>query len=283
MLKKISLLTMLLTFVVSAQAQFKFGVHAAPLISLMGTESDYVDNAGVNLGLGVGVELEYYIGDSENYAITFGIDFSINKGGSLLYRYGGTFMPVSSLNGDVFVNSAGQAYPDRTGIDMAAFTKINYSINYLELPIGLKLRTNELGGSYMRAFFHLPLVKIGVPISASGQIFTPDSGTDGYVEDLIGYKVKADGSPYKARNIWKDVTPIQISLGAGAGVEYSPNEDGGLRIYAGLYYDVGLIDITNGFTGDQVKLRKPNQVAYTAAENPNNMLHNIALRVGANF
>ena len=286
-MKKISLLTMMLAFVVSAQAQIKFGVHVAPFISLMGSDYKQVENVAVNGGATVGVELEYYFSDGENYALTFGVDFSFNKGGSLLYKYGGTLMPLSDLDRNVFENAAATASPaDGVGIDMAAFTKINYSVHYAEIPIGLKLRTNELGGSYMRAFFHLPIVKIGVPVSASAKIFTPDAATEDYVNDSEGFRIEANESPSKEPNVWKDITPIQVSVGLGMGVEYSPNADGGLRLYAGIYYDAGLLDMTNGFTSKQVRLREPGMALGSTGEvnkNPTNMLHTIALRIGVNF
>ena len=288
MTKKFSILTLLMAFVVSANAQgFKFGVHVTPLISLLASDYKQVEGAAVNGGVGIGVELEYYLGDGENYALTFGADFSINKGGSLLYKYGGIVMPLSDLDRNIFEDATGLVSPSTgSDINMAAFTKINYGIHYVEVPIGLKLRTNELGQSYMRAFFHIPIVKIGVPVVANARIFRPDEGADDYVNDLLGYKVEANNSPSQEPNVWKDVTPIQISLGLGMGVEYSPNAEGGLRIYAGVYYDAGLLDVTNGFSGGRVRLREPNTLLGSSGEvnkNPVNMLHNIGLRIGATF
>lgn len=290
MLKRFSLLSTLLVFMLAnhtAKAQgFKFGVHVAPVISLMGSDYKQVENKAVNVGLNVGVEVEYYLAEGENYAITFGLDFALNKGGTLLYKYGGTLMPISELDRNTFADASGTSPTDGTNVDMQAFTRINYRVNYLELPIGLKLRTNELGSSYMRAFFHLPIVKIGVPVNASASIYAPDSNEEDYVADIYGYAIKSNESPSKEPNVWKDATPIQFSIGMGAGVEYAPNADGGLRLFAGLYYDAGLIDITNGFTGDKVRLREPNTALGSSGEvkrNPTNMLHNIALRVGVTF
>lgn len=278
MLKKISLLAILLVSFATAQAQnFKFGVHAAPVISLLGSDYKQVTGDGVNVGLGVGVEVEYYFGGGENYALTFGLDFALNKGGSLLYKYGGTIMPLSELDRNTFEDISGNNPSDGFGIDMTAGTKINYGVNYLELPIGLKLRTNELGGSYLRAFFHLPIVKVGIPVSASARIFNATG-----VTDTIGFAIEEGNSPSREPNVYKDITPVQFSIGLGAGVEYAPNADGGLRLFAGIYYDTGLIDVTNGFTGNDVKLREPNS-SVEVNRNPTNMLHNIALRLGVTF
>ena len=164
MLKKIAFLTIFLAQVVYAQAQgIKFGVHVDPFISLLDSDYAKVKGNGVNGGTALGVELDYAFDATGNYSLTFGLDFSLNNGGTLLYEYGGVLLPNSEFdNRSSFRNYVNE--PDfsgnSSGIDMQAFTKINYRMNYIEIPIGLKLRTNELGGSYMRAFFHIPLISL---------------------------------------------------------------------------------------------------------------------------
>jgi len=285
MLKKFVTLTMCLAFVVSTQAQgIKFGVHVDPLISFLGSDYSKVDGAGVNGGVCLGVELEYYFADGENYALTFGVDFSANNGGSLNYEYSGILFKNSELdNFDQFTDFTGLTTPSSGNqINIQSNTKINYSIQYLQIPIGLKLRTNELGQSYLRAFFHIPLIKIGVPVAASAKIFA----ADGSETDMTGYTLVSGTESVKEPNVWKDITPIQVSVGAGAGVEYSPNSEGGLRIYGGIYYTYGIIDVTNAFGGetDFRDATTPTNLTPTAVKrNPYNALQNVALRIGATF
>ena len=289
MLRKIAILTIILSQVVFAQAQeIKFGVHIDPFISLLDSDYSKVEGAAVNGGGEIGVEIEYRF--SDNYALTFGIDFALNRGGSLLYKYGGIVLPNSDFdNRSSFKGVGGNTLTSNAAVDMFAFTKINYRLNYIELPIGLKLRTNELGGTYLRAFFHIPLIKIGVPVTAGAKIFAPDAAASGFEDDLNPTKVgipQADGSVVEP-NVWRDITPIQISIGAGAGVEYTPNQDGGLRIYAGFYYTAGIIDVTGGIPASDITFTAPqtasNPIPETQNRNPRNGLHNIALRIGVIF
>lgn len=289
MLRKIAILTIILSQVVFAQAQeIKFGVHIDPFISLMDSDYSKVEGAAVNGGGEIGVEIEYRF--SDNYALTFGVDFALNRGGSLLYKYGGVILPNTDFdNRSSFEYAGGTTILANAPVDMMAFTKINYRLNYVELPIGLKLRTNELGGSYLRAFFHIPLIKIGIPVTAGAKVFSPDATADGFEDDRGTGKVhipQSDGSIVEP-NVWKDITPIQISIGAGAGVEYTPNQDGGLRIYAGFYYTAGIIDVTGGIPASDIAFTAAqtpsNLTPETQNRNPRNGLHNIALRIGVIF
>lgn len=293
MLKKIAILTLILVQVLSLQAQkIKFGVHVDPFISLLDSNSPYVVGDAVNGGAALGVEVEYRLNDEGNYAITFGADFSINNGGSLLYRYGGVLFKNTDLTYESYQDIGGNKPSSGTNLDIAAFTKVNYRVNYVQIPIGLKLRTNELGGSYMRAFFHIPLVKIMIPVTGAAKVFTPGavaSSASGYTDDLTGYRIPSGNSEgaFVEPNIWKDITPLQIGLGAGAGVEFTPDQENGLRLYAGIYYETGVIDVTGGFTGEttfQEATTGSNAGSeVTKTLNPRNSAHTISLRIGVIF
>ena len=294
MLKKIAFLTIFLAQVVYAQAQgIKFGVHVDPFISFLDSDYSKVKGSGVNGGTSLGVEMDYAFDATGNYSLTFGLDFSLNNGGTLLYEYGGALFTNSEFdNKSSFRNYVGIQPNNSSGIDMQAFTKINYRMNYIEIPIGLKLRTNELGGSYMRAFFHIPLIKIMIPVTAGAKIFSPDASATGFYDDndSTKYGVPQNTGSITEGNVWSDITPIQISVGAGAGVEFAPNADGGLRLYAGIYYHSGLIDMTGGFASDDTvftpanNVNNPDNLAINKQErNPRNAMHNIALRIGVIF
>ncbi|MDC0231571.1 outer membrane beta-barrel protein [Aureispira] len=299
MLRKIVILTVIIAHVVCSQAQqVKFGVHVDPFIGFMDSnEEKLVVGAAVNGGVEFGVDIEYRFGYSGTAAFTFGVDFAVNRGGSLLYKYGGELFGDIELNeSELFDNLTGTVSLEtamltggatNTNVDLAAFTKVNYSINYIEIPLGLKLRTEELGGSYIRAFFHIPLVKIMVPVSASAKIFSPDTGADNYVKDNgtlnnIPYSVSESDESSKISNAWKAVTPLQIGVGLGAGVEFAPTDPDGLRLYAGVYYMTGVLDATDGFKGANTTLRKDNS-ATVSSKNPRNAQHNISIRIGVIF
>lgn len=296
MLRIVLFLTIALApFVYLQGQQMKFGVHVDPAISLLDSDYSKISGDGINFAFSFGVEAEYRF--SENAAFTFGLDFSLNNGGSLLYGYGGVLFSDSEFdNARSFFNILGTNPGTSTGIDLYAFTKVNYRVNYLELPIGFKFRTEELGDSYLRVFFQIPIVKIMVPVMASAKIFAPEAAANGFQNDLnpTKYGVPQATDPNSVDdlgyviepNLWNDITPIQITAGLGAGVEFAPTDPDGLRLYAGVYYHTGLIDITNGFedkTTFTEALTLSNPLPEAQERNPRNAMHNIALRIGVIF
>ena len=281
MLRKISLLTAILTVSVSAYAQsFKFGVHIDPGVSFMNSNDKKVKPDGANMNFAFGVEMEKYFSEKENYAITFGANFAVAKGGKLAYGDGGILLPNSTLdntayfytpNGTQSANTRGES---GKGLALSPGTTIKYNISYVELPVGLKLRTNEIGQSYMRAFFHLPIATVMVPVSARASVNAPKS------DNLNTPAYYTDGA-VKGENIYKDVFPIQLAIGTGAGVEWAPNDEGGLRLIGGIYYNYGVIDAvkSNQLFQTPINVASP---AYTK-NSASTGFHNISLRIGVVF
>lgn len=227
-MKKIALLVFILGSL-STQAQdfkkFKFGVQASPFISWMHSNSKEVDGAGVNIGINFGMMGEYYF--AENYALTGGIGYLLNKGGKLKYNQEGDHLPRSAFGTDLTT-----ALGTR-GDTLWAGTTIARRINYVQIPFGFKMRTNELGeNSFLRIYAHLPYVCIDIATSARG--------------DVINEGVP--GSPFNKETIYKDIIPIGMTIGGGAGIEYYPN-DKDLTLTAGIYYNGGIFDMTKD--GDQ--------------------------------
>jgi hypothetical protein len=276
MLRKITLLTAFMAYIVCAQAQgIKFGVHVDPLISFMGSNDKKITSDGVNLGLDFGVEMEVFFGGGdENYAFTFGASFGLGKGGALKYTDKGILFPRSTLDNSAYFNdsnqSAAAALLTGDSLKLTAGTSVKYSANYISIPIGLKLRTNELGDSYMRAFFHLPIASVLVPVSARARVNAPKP-TETTFEEFY------TDSPSKGEVIYKEIIPIQLMLGLGAGVEYSPNEEGGLRLVGGIYYQYGFFDTVKS------NLLYDNITTTYKANKATSGFHNIALRIGIIF
>ncbi|WCL82679.1 porin family protein [Saprospira sp. CCB-QB6] len=275
MLRKITLLTAFLAFVVSAQAQkeFKFGVYVEPSISFFASNDKDVEPDGSNVGFTIGLLGEYYFGNSDNYALIMGGNFSLGRGGSLFYEDGGRLFPDSELDVESYtVNGTGVAGTDGDDILLNPNTKVKYKLNYLEIPVGLKLRTNELGESYMRAFFQLPVLTIGIPVSARASIETAENNNFSTTEGNTYYTPEK----VKGENVYKDIFPLQIQLGAGAGVEYSPNEEGGLLLTAGLFYNYAFLDAV----GTNQLFNASNVLEDNKARTG---FHNIGLRIGIVF
>lgn len=311
MFKKLALLTGFASSAFLATGQgIKFGMHVAPLVSFMGSNDERVKSSAASAGFGVGIEAEYYFMESEKVALAFGVDFSLGKGGRMLYKYGGHLLPNSDNNFDAAsyqlnpdltdisaaiisgnltnVNQATQSGVDSAGIDFAAFTRIKHTANYLEVPLSLKFRPAEFGD--WKILLQVPIIRAMIPVSSRAKIFSPDTEADGYVNDFYGYRLLDDATTSPA--IYKDVVPFQLSAGLGVGAEWAPTDK--WRVFAGLYYEASLLDMTKkiqtreAVTGSSNALAEVAALAYHANrtysdKNPRMAPHTLGLRVGFLF
>lgn len=207
-MKKIVAIAAFLSLSLSMMAQddIRFGFQLSPSFSWMNTNTSKINPSGTNLGLKLGMTGEYYF--RENYAFTSGIGFYFNNGGTLLHDFGGAYWPNSDLPSSL------DSLPNNV--------KLKYSIQYLEIPVGLKLRTREFG--YLRYFME-PAITIGLKTQARGTI--------------EGTGVKSD----EKYNIRKEVNLLNLAWGIGAGVEYGISEN--TSLVAGLGFQVGFTDVTD--------------------------------------
>jgi len=253
------IITLVLGFQLQSQAQtsVRFGFQVSPNLTWLTNNDNTISSDGTNLGLRLGVVGEYYF--TERYAITSGLGFAIGQGGSLTHEIGGNFFSQSDLSSQ-FLNSGEKPLPD--GVELG------YKIQYIEIPFGLKMRTDEIG--YFRYFAEIPVFNLSFRAQSRGSI----SGRDIDEEDL---------------DINKDVNPINLSWGLGGGVEYSITSNAVL--VAGLYYQSSFIDITDDNAnqafglldaGDPVD---PTDDLFenTPAEDSNVNIGSITLRIGVLF
>jgi len=163
-----------------AQTAVRFGFQISPNLTWLSSNDNTINSEGNNLGLRLGVMGEYYF--SERYAITGGLGFSFGQGGTLIHETGGNFFSESDLS--EFLNTGEKPLPD--GV------QLGYKIQYVEIPIGLKMRTDEIG--YFRYFAEIPVFNLSFRAQSRGSIL--GEGID--EEDL---------------DINKDVTLINLSWG----------------------------------------------------------------------
>lgn len=297
MLKKIAMIAGLAALTSQGYAQgAKFGLHASPAVSFMGSNDPQVKSNGANAGLGIGMELEYYFMESEKVALTLGVDFSLGKGGNMLYKYGGQFFPNAAAAA-AFDLSLFETHPnflslnpnqnmvDSVGLDFAGFSSIRQSINYVEIPIALKLRPAEFGD--WKIFVHVPEIRAMIPVSATARIYQPDSEADGFVDDYLGYRVTEEKGTKAAT--YKDINPFQLAVGLGLGAEWAPSDK--TRVFAGIYYSASLLDINKKIETRNAAGNLVDAAAVSAdlaangyrVRNPRMAPHTLALRVGVLF
>lgn len=217
-MKKIVLFFVTVVFATSMVAQdegFQFGFHISPAISWLGNNADNnaIEGDGSRLAFKIGADGEWYF--RENYAVKFGLTMAFSEGGSLKFNN----IPVEGAA--LFADSQ----PD---VRVPAGSTANFNYQYIELPIGLKLRTNELNEN-MRYFADIPILTFGLNVGSRGSIDGINDGNDFRIND--------------------DTYLLQMSWGMGLGAEYSLNDGTGTAITAGFYFQSGFIDTYNGKTG----------------------------------
>ena len=205
-MKKI-ILTTLVVLLAGAQSikaqdfeKFRFGLQASPLLGWLSPDVEDYESDGIKMGFNWGGMVEYYF--AKHYALKSG--FSLTScGGKIKYK-------------DIWKDKAGTIYP-------LGFLSRNYTIKYLEIPLGIKFKTNEIG--YMTYFGHLGI---------SSAFRTSAKSDDHYATIVTNVE-----SIWNSRDAKEDISFFRESLIVGLGVEY------GITTTTHL---VGSLTYNNGFT-----------------------------------
>lgn len=214
MIRSLLLYTLLLTgtalLAQPIQGDLRFGFQLSPTFSSMTTDNNQINGDGTNLGLKLGLISEFYFRD--NYSFSTGLNFHLNAGGTLFYE--DSYDRVSIW---------GEAVSEV--LDTARFaggTSFKYNLQFVEIPLGLTLRTREFG--YLRYFIR-PAFNIGIVTQARGNV-----------------KNTNQLDPEESFNIASAVNGVNLSWGIGAGVEYSisPNT----ALVGGIGFQSGFADLT---------------------------------------
>jgi opacity protein-like surface antigen len=189
------LIALLISQYIAGQ-DLKIGVCVNPQITWITPESKSVDNEGAALGISGGLNFDNYF--RKNYALNLGIHLS-SQAGSLRFSQG------AEIDGD------------DTTFTIPIGSVVDYRINTITIPVGIKLKTNEIG--YFSYYAQLG--------------FT----------NQIRLKAKASsGKNLEKDLITKEIKPFNMSYHFGAGIEYALSEDTALSF--GIFYTNGFLDLT---------------------------------------
>lgn len=180
-----------------SQERISFGLHADPVISWFSSDIKGVKSNGATPGFNFGLTFNKYF--TPNYSLSTGIGI-LNAGGKLV---------SSDTVKMAFTNFTSTVLPGKT---------IVYKIQYLTIPIGLKLQTNQIG--YLTFF--------------------SDIGLDPKV--VIGGKADIPSLSIKGENATSVLRMFNLSYHVTAGIEYSLG--GTTALVAGLNFDNNFLDIT---------------------------------------
>ncbi|MDQ2769137.1 MAG: PorT family protein [Bacteroidota bacterium] len=184
----------------TASAQVEIGLKISPAITSMRAESTSkygFASDGSKLGFSGGLVVDYFFG--ENYAFSTGLELA-GKGGSIRYKEDAVNAPFNSLK---------------------------ISTQYLQLPLTVKLFTNEIAPG-TRLYFQVGGA-LNVPIG------TRVNGEKFYKDPATGVENKAGDYIY-----FFDADAL-----VAAGAEYTLGKS--TKLFAGLGYHRGLVDIDHYF------------------------------------
>ena len=206
-MKKLFLALLVLAATINtASAQFEIGLKVSPSITSLRAEaptSSAFKSDGSKFSFGGGLIVDYFFG--ENYAFSTGL---------LLTGKGGTITYTDRKNTGGFA-----------GVPFPATQKI--SMQYLELPLSVKLFTNEIAPA-TRLYFQVG-GSLNVPIG------TRINGSKFYTDEATGAETKASDH----------VRFFDADALAGLGVEYQLAKS--TKIFGGVSYHRGLVDIDRYF------------------------------------
>lgn len=187
-----------------AQNQLELSFSVSPTINWMTPGTDAIQNNKSTIGYELGVNADYYFDADKRYALATGVLIS-NTGGELTFNPGSNFV----FGGKTF----------------APGTSIRYRLEYVEIPVGLKMRTKQF---HRWTYWGLFGLNGGVAVSAKGD--------------------SSDGLLHKA-DINKEVKLFNMALNLGLGTEYDLGERNALIL--GLVYKDGFFDVTNRGMGEK--------------------------------
>ena len=192
----LSIIMVLLPCQIFAQG-LSFSVVFDPQATWMNSDSKRVERSGNNFGMGGGLVMDRFF--AENYAVSTGL-FILGTGGSLTF--------LDSL--DLQTGTSRDTLPPGSSL--------RYKLQYLTIPISLKLKSNEIG--YSRFFAHLG-INAGFNVKATGGV---------------------DNNSISGENISDEISLMMINYFIGGGLEYSLG--GNTALIAGVYWTSGINDIS---------------------------------------
>ena len=216
-MKNLILLTTLLSLVYFTNAQttatpdpgsennFRLGLHFTPTIGFVKSDKAFIKGGGTSLGYNFGLTSDFKLAD--NYYFATGIDV--------------IFSPVKLNYVDTLRDNTNSANNKSNVV-------LRYKLQYLGIPITLKLKTKEIHFmKYFGQFGVEPQFNIAKKVNADKGAY---AGSDYLAPSETNYS-----------NFDDDINFIRLALIIGGGVEYSIG--GKTSLVAGLSYNGGFSDI----------------------------------------
>lgn len=169
----------------------------SPSVNWMTTNNRIAEREKMLLGYDFGLNGDVYFTDNERYSLLTGLQI-VNTGGEISYRTNEPFQ--------------------FSGSTLPSLTKIKYMLRYVDIPIAIKLKTDQYHRTRYWAQFGLSAM---LNIGARG---TSNDGT------------------FNKTNINDELNLFNLSMDVGAGLDFDLG--GNNSVTAGLVFQNGLVDVT---------------------------------------
>lgn len=188
----------------------RLGFVATPAMTWLTAENRELDSKGVRAGFSFGVMMDFTIAQSANYAFSTGLMYNTLDGGRLRH---GDVVPLRGGNPGQFE---------------AVTRDVALSMQYVQIPMTLKLKTNEIG--YMSYFGQLGM-QAGVNIGSR------ENGEYEYFENPQRVIIERE-------NVNDQTQLFNAGLLVGLGAEY--NVTGNTYLVFGVNYYRGFSNVLKG-------------------------------------
>lgn len=228
--------------------RFRFGIYVAPTSAWMKPTADKSKDAlhrtnsnGGGMGFTYGLMAEYWF--AQNYGLVSGLQMTNNRG-NIATSYVGT-----------------------ATADYVKSSEISYRLNYIELPLNLKMKTDPISNF---TFFGQAGFSLGVNVGKKYNYDITYVNNDGESVRLH------NGEDFDKIRGALAISPVLLSMNIGVGAEYPINNK--LAAYVGIFFN-------NGFLPDATI---PSKFNFNNADVPsfqdgNIRVNNFAFRVGLFF
>lgn len=240
--------------------KFRIGFNLSPSIDFFQPNTEGIKSEAVKAKFGYGMMAEYAF--TNNYALAFGLEHKM-AGAALDFR-------------DADVRYFDQS--DKSDFQLAART---FRYDYVNIPITLKLMTNEIGYfTYFGQFGADVSVLAASRISDQRRSVADTSSIPNVVSEVFG-----DLSETEFVGKYNQAMFINVRLRIGAGFEW--NFSGNTSLVVSVSYHNGFIDLMRDPDADKVA-NDEGLYRYDDARNRvpfemNANLHHVALNVGVLF
>lgn len=217
-----------ITFIHTVSAQdirkVVIGFKASPNFAWTRMMEGPMENNGLGLGFSYGLMGDINIANNPNYWLS--TEFIVTSTPSKI-----------STNDTLWSDKAGAPYKN------ASFT---YNLQYIQIPVTLKLKTNEIGKfKYWGQFGIAPAFLMQQKLKTASSPSIYGNGTQSHNPNLDGndkYDFKGDAGNYEGNGVYMDdVRKARLSMIIGAGIETKIS--GKTMFSAGLRFDNAFSDV----------------------------------------